>query len=113
MYALINSLIASIKPTTTEYSVDAFSRLVDLEKIADEYEAYSRMNTRYSDITEIDEITDNIISDIENDFYTDNGIYDKINADIVINVVYDIFTAFSEWTDEMSNNSHSVSFWNA
>ena len=113
MYALINSLIASIKPTTAKYSVDAFSRLVDLEKIADNYQSYDSINTRYSDITEIDEITDSIISDVENDFYTDNGIYDEINADMVINVVYDIFTAFSEWTDEMSDNSHSTSFWNA
>ena len=113
MYTLINSLIASIKTTTAKYSVDALSRLIDLEKIADEYEAYSRMNTRYSDITEIDEITDSIISDVENDFYTDNGIYDKINADMVINAVYDIFTAFENWTDEMSENSHSISFWNA
>ena len=113
MYSLINSLIASIKTTTAKYSVDALSRLVDLEKIADEYESYSRMNTRYSDIDEIDEITDNIISDVENDFYSDNGIYDNVNANIVINVVYDIFTAFSEWTDDISSNSHSVSFWNA
>lgn len=113
MYALINSLIASIKPTTAKYSVDALSRLVDLEKIADEYESYSRINTRYSDITEIDEITDTIISDVENDFYADNGIYDKENADMVINVIYDIFTAFANWTDEISNNSHSISFWNA
>lgn len=112
MYALINSLIASIKPTTAKYSVDAFNRLIDLEKIADDYDSYNRMNTRYSDITEIDEITDSIISDIENDFYSDNGIYDEINADRVINVVYDIFTAFSEWTDEINSNSHSVSYWN-
>ena len=113
MYTLINSLIASIKPTTARYSADALSRLVDLEKIADEYEAYSRMNTRYSDISAIDEITDNLISDVENDFYADNGIYDNVNADMVINVIYDIFTAFSEWTDKMSNNNHSISFWNA
>ena len=113
MYTLINSLIASVKPITADYSVDAFSRLVDLEKIADDYESYNRIDTRYSDMTEIDEITDSLISDIENDFYTDNDIYDKANADMVINVVYDIFTAFSEWTDEMSNNSHSTSYWNA
>ena len=112
MYTLINSLIASIKTTTAKYSVDALSRLVDLEKIADNYQSYDSINTRYSDITEIDEITDSIISDIENDFYADNGIYDEINADMVINVIYDIFTAFSEWTEELSNNSHSVSFWN-
>ena len=113
MYSLINSLIASIKTTTAKYSASALSRLVDLEKIADDYNSYNRIDTRYSDISEIDEITDSIISDIENDFYADNGIYDNINADMVINTVYDIFTAFSEWTDEMSNNSHSVSFWNA
>ena len=112
MYALINSLIASIKPTTAKYSADALSRLVDLKNIADEYNAYDSMNTRYSDIDEIDEITDSIISDIENDFYADNGIYDNVNADMVINVICDIFTAFSSWTDEMSSNSHSVSFWN-
>ena len=113
MHALINSLIASIKPTTAEYSVDALSRLVDLEKIADDYNAYDSMNTRYSDISAIDEITDNFISDVENDFYADNGIYDVENADKVINVICDIFTAFAEWTDEMSDNSHSMSFWNA
>lgn len=113
MYTLINSLIASIKPTTAKYSVDAFSRLVDLERIADDYNSYDSINTRYSDITEIDEITDIIISDVENDFYSDNGIYDNVNADKVINVIYDIFTAFSEWTDELSENSHSTSFWNA
>ena len=112
MYALINSLIASIKPTTAKYSVDAFSRLVDLEKIADDYNSYDSINTRYSDIDEIDEITDSFISDVENDFYADNGIYDDENANKVINVIYDIFTAFSEWTDEISDNSHSVSFWN-
>ena len=91
MYTLINSLIASIKPTTAKYSVDALSRLIDLEKIADDYNAYNRMNTRYSDISEIDAITDSIISDIENDFYADNGIYDNVNAGMVINVIYDIF----------------------
>lgn len=113
MYTLINSLIASIKTTTAKYSVDALSRLVDLEKIADDYQSYDRIDTRYSDIDEIDEITDSLISDIENDFYTDECIYDKSNADMVINVIYDIFSAFEEWTDDMSNNSHSVSYWNA
>lgn len=113
MYTLINSLIASIKTTTAKYSADALSRLIDLEKITDDYNSYNRIDTRYSDMTEIDEITDSLISDVENDFYTDSGIYDSVNADIVINVVYDIFTAFEEWTDEMSDNSHSVSFWNA
>ena len=113
MYALINSLIASIKTTTAEYSASALSRLIDLEKIADDYESYNRIDTRYSDISEIDEITDSIISDIENDFYTDDGIYDESKADMVINAVYDIFSAFEEWTNEMSDNSHSVSYWNA
>lgn len=112
MYLLINSLIASIKTTTAKYSVYAFSRLVDLEKIADDYNSYNRIDTRYSAIAEIDEITDSLISDIENDFYTDTGIYDKSSAAMVINVVYDIFLAFTEWTDAMSDNSHSVSFWN-
>lgn len=113
MYALINSLIASVKPTTAEYSADALSRLIDLEKIADDYESYNRIDTRYSDMTEIDEITDSLIADVENDFYTAEGVYDKSTADMVINVVYDIFTAFANWTDDMSNNSHSTSFWNA
>ena len=113
MYTLINSLIASVKTITAEYSVSALSRLVDLEKIADNYQSYDSINTRYSDMDEIDEITDSLISDIENDFYADSGIYDKFNADMVINVVYNIFSAFSEWTDEMSDNSHSISFWNA
>ena len=113
MYTLINSLIASVKPMTAKYSADALSRLVDLEKIADDYESYNRIDTRYSDMAEIDEITDSLISDIENDFYTDNDVYDESKADMVINAVYDIFSAFEEWTDEMSNNSHSVSFWNA
>ena len=113
MYTLINSLIASVKPITAEYSADALSRLVDLEKVADDYQSYDSIDTRYSDMTEIDEITDSLISDIENDFYTDECIYDKSNADMVINTVYDIFSAFVNWTDEMSNNSHSVSYWNA
>lgn len=113
MYTLINSLIASVKTITAKYSADALSRLVDLEKIADDYNSYDSIDTRYSDISVIDEITDSLISDVENDFYTDNNVYDNENADKVINVIYDIFTAFSEWTDEMSNNSHSVSFWNA
>ena len=113
MYSLINSLIASVKPTTAKYSADALSRLVDLEKIADDYESYNRIDTRYSDMDEIDEITDSLISDIENDFYTDNDVYDESKADMVINVVYDIFSAFEEWTDDMSSNSHSVSYWNA
>lgn len=113
MYTLINSLIASVKPITADYSVDALSRLVDLEKIADDYESYNRIDTRYSDMAEIDEITDSLISDIENDFYTDNDVYDKSSADMVINVIYDIFSAFEEWTDDMSSNSHSVSYWNA
>ena len=113
MYTVINSLIASVKPITAKYSADAFSRLIDLEKIADDYESYDRIDTRYSDMTEIDEITDSLISDVENDFYTDDGIYNKSSADMVINVVYDIFTAFANWTDEMSNNSHSTSYWNA
>lgn len=112
MYTLINSLIASVKPTTAEYSASALSRLTDLEKIADNYESYNRIDTRYSDMSEIDEITDSLISDVENDFYADNGIYDEINADMVINVIYDIFSAFEEWTDELNDNSHSVSFWN-
>ena len=37
MYTLINSLIASVKPITAKYSADALSRLVVLEKIADDY----------------------------------------------------------------------------
>ena len=113
MYTLINSLIASVKPITAKYSADALSRLVDLEKIADDYESYDRIDTRYSNMTEIDEITDSLISDIENDFYTDNDVYDESKADMVINVIYDIFSAFEEWTDDMSSNSHSVSYWNA
>lgn len=113
MYTLINSLIASVKPITAKYSANALSRLTDLEKIADDYNSYNRIDTRYSDMTEIDEITDSLISDIENDFYTDDNVYDKENADMVINVIYDIFTAFNEWTDAMSENSHSVSYWNA
>ena len=113
MYNIIIALIASIKPITAEYSADGMSRLTDLEKIADDYESYNRIDTRYSDMSEIDEITDSLISDVENDFYTDNGIYDNVNADMVINVIYDIFSSFENWTDEMSNNSHSVSFWNA
>lgn len=113
MYTLINSLIASVKPITADYSASALSRLVDLEKIADDYESYNRIDTRYSDMSEIDEITDSLISDIENDFYTDDGVYNKSSADIVINVVYDIFSAFEEWTDDMSNNTHSTSYWNA
>lgn len=113
MYTLINSLIASVKSTTAKYSADALSRLIDLEKIADDYDAYNRINTRYSDIDEIDEITDSLISDVENDFYTDDNVYDESSADMVINVIYDIFSAFEEWTDDMSSNSHSVSYWNA
>lgn len=113
MYTLINSLIASIKPVTAEYSPDAFSRLVDLEKIADDYESYDRIDTRYSDMSEIDEITDSFIADVENDFYTAEGVYDKSTADMVINTVYDIFTAFASWTDDISSNRRSVSFWNA
>ena len=113
MYNIINSLIASIKTITAEYSADALSRLVDLEKIEDDYNSYNRIDTRYSDMAEIDEITDSLISDIENDFYTDDNVYDESSANKVINVVYDIFSAFTEWTDEMSYNSHSVSFWNA
>ena len=113
MYSLINSLIASVKPITANYSADALSRLTDLEKIADDYESYNRIDTRYSDMAEIDEITDSLISDVENDFYTDDGTYNKSSADMVINVVYDIFSAFEEWTDDMSSNSHYVSYWNA
>ena len=113
MYTLINSLIASVKPITANYSADAFSRLTDLEKIADDYESYNRIDTRYSDMTEIDEITDSLISDVENDFYADDGTYNKSSADMVINVIYDIFSAFEEWTDDMSSNRHSVSYWNA
>ena len=110
MYNTINAFIASIKPVTAEYSADALSRLTDLEKIADDYESYARIDTRYNNMTEIDEITDKIISDVENDFYT-NGIYDEANADKVINAMYDIYSAFASWTDEMAENSHSISFW--
>ena len=113
MYTIINSLIANIKPITAEYSADALSHLIDLEKIADEYNSYNRINTRYSNITEIDGITDKIISNVENDFYMDDDIYDTVNANKVINAVYDIYSAFEEWTEEMSSNSYSVSFWNA
>lgn len=112
MYTLINSLIASIKPVTAEYSIDAFNRLVELEKAADEYEGYDSINTRYSDMSEIDDITDEFIADVENDFYTDSGIYDSAKADKVINAVYDIYSAFEQWTDEMTGNKYSVSFWN-
>ncbi len=112
MYNIINSLIASIKPVTAEYSVDAFNRLIELEKIADDYESYDRINTRFSDMSEIDEITDKLIADIENDFYSDENTYDTANADKVINAVYDIYSAFGQWTDEMSSNTHSISFWN-
>ena len=113
MYTLINSLIASVKPTTAEYSADALRRLVDLEKIADDYESYNRIDTRYSDMANIDKITDSLIIDIQYNFYTDEGIYDQSSAVMAINAVYDIFTAFSNWTYEMSNNSHSISDWNA
>lgn len=112
MYNIINALIASIKPITAEYSADALSQLTDLEKIADDYESYNRIDTRYSVICEIDEITDSLIGDVENDFYTTDGIYDSSNADKVINAVYDIYSAFASWTDEIASNSHSVSFWN-
>ena len=112
MYTIINSLIASIKPVTAKYSIDAFNRLVELEKAADEYEGYDSINTRYSDMSEIDDITDELIADIENDFYTDENTYDTANAEKVTNAVYDIYSAFEEWTDEMSSNTHSVSFWN-
>lgn len=112
MYNIINFLIANIKPITAEYSIDAFNRLVELETIANEYESYNRINTRYSNMPEIDEITDKLISDIENDFYTDSGIYDNANAEKVTNAVYDIYSAFEQWTDEMADNAHSVSFWN-
>ena len=113
MYTLINSLIASIKPIAAEYSADAFSRLTELEKIADNYESYNRIDTRYSDMANIDSITDSLIIDIQYNFYTDEGIYDKSSAVMAINTIYDIFTAFSNWTYEMSNNSHSISDWNA
>ena len=113
MYNIINALIASIKPTTAKYSADALSRLNELEKIADNYESYNRIDTRYSDMANIDAITDSLIIDIQYNFYTDDGIYDKSSAVTAINAVYDIFTAFSNWTYEMSNNSHSISDWNA
>lgn len=113
MYNIIIALIASIKPIMAEYSADGLSRLTDLEKIADDYNLYNRIDTRYSNIAEIDKITDSLIIDIEYNFYTDEGIYDKSSAVMAINVIYDIFTAFSNWTDEMSNNRHSMSFWNA
>ena len=113
MYNIINALIASIKPTTAKYSADALSRLNELEKIADNYESYNRIDTRYSDMANIDAITDSLIIDIQYNFYTDDGIYDKSSAVMAINAVYDIFTAFSNWTYEMSNNSHSISDWNA
>ena len=113
MYNIIIALIASIKPVTAEYSADGLSRLTDLEKIADDYELYNRKDTRYSDMANIDSITDSLIIDIQYNFYTDEGIYDKSSAVMAINAVYDIFTAFSNWTYEMSNNSHSMSDWNA
>lgn len=113
MYNIIIALIASIKPIIAEYSADALSRLVDLEKIADDYELYNRIDTRYNNMADIDKITDSLIIDIQYNFYTDDGIYDKSSAVMAINAVYDIFTAFNNWTDEMSNNSHSISDWNA
>ena len=112
MYNIIIALIASIKHMAAEYSADALSRLNELEKIADNYESYNRKDTRYSDMANIDRITDSLIIDIQYNFYTDGGIYDKSSAVMAINTVYDIFTAFSNWTYEMSNNSHSVSDWN-
>ena len=96
-----------------DYSADGLSRLIDLEKIADDYELYNRIDTRYSDMAEIDTITDSLIIDVQYNFYTDGGVYDKSSAVMAINAVYDIFTAFNNWTDEMSNNSHSISDWNA
>jgi len=112
MYNLINSLIARIKPVTAEYSADALSRLIDLERIADDYESYNEFNTRYSAMSEIDTITDSFIGDVENDFYTAEDVYNQSTADMVINTIYDIYSAFEQWTDEMSENSHSVKFWN-
>lgn len=113
MYNIIIALIASIKPMMAEYSADGLSRLIDLEKIADDYNSYNRKDTRYSDMANIDSITDSLIIDIQYNFYTDEGIYDKSSAVMAINAIYDIFTAFNNWTDEMSNNSHSISDWNA
>ena len=113
MYNIIIALIASIKPMMADYSADGLSRLIELEKIADNYESYNRIDTRYSDMANIDSITDSLIIDIEYNFYTDDGIYDKSSAVMAINTVYDIFTAFENWTDEMSNNRHSISYWNA
>ena len=113
MYNIINALIASIKPIIADYSADGLSRLIDLEKIADDYELYSRTDTRYSDMANIDTITDSLIIDVQYNFYTDDGIYDKSSAVMAINTVYDIFTAFSNWTYELSHNSHSISDWNA
>ena len=113
MYNIIIALIASIKPMMADYSADGLSRLIELEKIADNYESYNRIDTRYSDMANIDSITDSLIIDIQYNFYTDDGIYNKSSAVMAINAVYDIFTAFNNWTDEMSNNSHSISDWNA
>lgn len=113
MYNIIIALIASIKPITAEYSADGLSRLIDLEKIADDYELYNRIDTRYNDMANIDSITDSLIIDVQYNFYTDDGIYDKSSAVMAINAIYDIFTAFSNWTYELSNNSHSISDWNA
>ena len=113
MYNIIIALIANIKPMMAEYSADGLSRLIDLEKIADNYELYSRTDTRYSDMANIDSITDSLIIDIQYNFYTDAGIYDKSSAVMAINAVYDIYTAFNNWTYELSNNSHSISDWNA
>ena len=113
MYNIIIALIANIKPIAAKYSDDALSRLIDLEKIADDYELYNRKDTRYSDMANIDKITDSLIIDIQYNFYTDAGIYDKSSAVMAINTIYDIFTAFSNWTYELSHNSHSMSDWNA
>lgn len=113
MYNIIIALIANIKPIAEKYSDDALARLIELEKIADSYESYNRIDTRYSDMANIDSITDSLIIDIQYNFYTDDGIYDKSSAVMAINAVYDIFTAFSNWTYEMSNNSHSISDLNA
>ena len=65
MYNIIIALIASIKPIMADYSADGLSRLIDLEKIADDYELYNRIDTRYSDMAEIDTITDSLIIDVQ------------------------------------------------
>ena len=106
MYNSIIDLLTKAYHIAINFDTDMIDRLKKLEDIANDYVLNEKMNTEYSCIDTIEDIIGLIISDIENDFYTDEQIYEQNMAELAEEIIYEILNAFSIWGDEIVHNSY-------